>query len=379
MRFLHLADLHIGKRVNEFSMIEDQRYILIKILNIIDENKVDAVLIAGDVYDKQVPSAEAVMLLSEFLGKLAKRKLQVFVISGNHDSAERIGFGAELMSLSGVHMSKPFEGVPECICLQDEYGEIHVYMLPFIKPAYVRNCYPEVEIGSYDEAMRVVMEHTEIDINSRNILVAHQFVKGGVICDSEDISVGGLDEISADHFKRFDYTALGHLHGPQYVGNEYIRYSGTPLKYSFSEVSHKKAALIVDIKGKGEISFEQIPLEPRCDMREISGTYMEVTARDFYEKFPKDDYMHVTLKDEQDVPDAIGRLRTIYPNIMRLDYDNKRTQSTGKAVEAENVEQKTPFELFQEFYESQNNQEMSEEQKQFSISLMEKIWEVKSE
>lgn len=378
MRFLHLADLHIGKRVNEFSMIEDQRYILTRILNIIDENKVEAVLIAGDVYDKPVPSAEAVMLLSDFLGKLAKRKLQVFVISGNHDSAERIGFGAELMSLSGVHMSRPFEGVPECVRLKDKYGEIHIYMLPFIKPAYVRNCYPEEEIGNYDEAMRVVMEHTEIDKKYRNILVAHQFVSGGATCDSEDISVGGLDEISADYFKKFDYTALGHLHRPQHIGSEYIRYSGTPLKYSFSEVSHKKVALIIDMKDKGEISFEEIPLQPRYDLREISGTYMEVTAREFYEKFPKDDYMHVTLKDEEDIPDAIGKLRTIYPNIMRLDYDNKRTRSTVEVVGTGDVEQKTPFELFQKFYENQNNQEMSEEQKEFTLSLMESIWEVRN-
>lgn len=375
MKFLHLADLHLGKKVNEISMLEDQQYILTKVLNIIDENKVEAVIMAGDIYDKPVPSAEAVTLLSGFLGKLAKRNLQVFVISGNHDSAERIGFGADIMNLSGVHMSKPFNGQPERICLKDEYGKFYVYMLPFIKPAYVKPFYPDEEISSYDDAMKTVMNHTEIDSDARNILVAHQFVKGGKVCDSEEVVVGGIEDVSAAHFKKFDYTALGHLHGPQQVKNKNIRYAGTLLKYSFSEVSQKKNALIVDVREKGNILIEKIPLKPLHDMREISGTYSEVTAKKFYDKFPKDDYMHITLTDEEDVHNAMGMLRTIYPNIMRLDYDNARTRENREITGTEDIERKTPFELFEEFYEKQNNQKMKEEQKKFVESLMENIWE----
>ncbi len=375
MRFLHLADLHIGKRVNEFSMIAEQKYILTKILKLIAEQKVEAVIIAGDVYDKPVPSAEAVTVLSDFLGELAKKKLQVFVISGNHDSAERIGFGAELMNASGVHMAKPFSGTPERIRLQDAYGNINVYMLPFIKPAYVKGFYPEEEIDSYDSAVKVVMEHTDIDEGERNILIAHQFVKGGITCESEDISVGGVDEVSAENFKKFDYVALGHLHRPQYVQCENIRYAGTLLRYSFSEISHDKTALIVDILEKGKIEICRIPVEPLHDLREISGTYMEITAKDFYKDFPKDDYLHITLKDEEDVPNAIGKLRTIYPNIMCLDYDNSRTRTIREITGTDKVERKTPLELFEEFYQFQNNRKMSGEQKKFVTSLMENIWE----
>ena len=377
MKFLHLADLHIGKRVNEFSMIEDQRYILTELLGVIDEQNVEAVLIAGDVYDKVVPSAEAVTLLTEFLGKLAKRDLQVYVISGNHDSAERIAFGSELMSLSGVHMANPFSGVPECLKIKDSYGNINIYMLPFIKPAYVRNFYPDEEINSYEDAVKVVMEHTKVNENERNILIAHQFVKGAVTCESEEISVGGLDEVSASNFDKFDYVALGHLHGPQKVGNDYIRYAGTLLKYSFSEVSHKKAALIIDIKEKGEIEIMDVPIKPLHDMREITGRYDEIVEKDFYKDFSVDDYLHITLTDEEDVPNAMGRLRTVYPNIMKLDYDNARTRSVKEISSCTDVQRKTPFQLFEEFYEVQNNQKMSDEQKAFVTELMESIWEEK--
>lgn len=377
MRFLHLADLHIGKKVNEFSMIEDQRYILTELLRVIDEQKVEAVLMAGDIYDKVVPSAEAVTLLSEFLGKLAQRKLQVFVISGNHDSAERIAFGSELMSYSGVHMAKPFSGEPECLKISDNYGNINIYMLPFIKPAYVRNCYPDEEINNYEDAVKVVMKHIELNKNERNILVAHQFVKGATICESEEISVGGLDEVSLSNFEEFDYVALGHLHGPQKVRKDYIRYAGTLLKYSFSEVSHKKGALIVEIKGKGNVEITTIPINPLHDMREISGTYEQIVEKDFYEKFPQDDYIHITLTDENDVPNAMERLRIVYPNIMKLDYDNARTRTNREIAAVIDVEEKTPFQLFQEFYELQNNKKMSEEQKIFVTELMESVWEEK--
>ena len=376
MRFLHLADLHIGKRLNEFSLIEDQKFIFDKILNIIDEKKIEAVLIAGDVYDKPVPSAEAVTVLNSFLNSLAKRNLKVFVISGNHDSQERIGFGADLISQSGVYMSKPFSGNVETHKIKDEYGEINIYMLPFIKPAMVKHVYEEADIDSYDSAMAYVMEQTKVDESERNLLIAHQFVRGADRCDSEEVSVGGIDEVSVENFKRFDYVALGHLHSPQHIQSEFVRYSGTPLKYSFSEAKHQKTALIVDMKEKGNITLEKVPLIPKHDMIEIKGKYQEIMSKDFYKDIDRMDYAHVTLTDEQDVLHAMELLRTVYPNIMKLDYDNTRTRSNNEIKGGENVEKKQPLDLFKEFYELQNNQPMSREQVDFMDKLIKDVWEV---
>lgn len=375
MKLLHLADLHIGKTVNQFSMIDDQRYILAKILKIIEEHQVEAVLIAGDVYDKAVPSVEAVMLLNDFLSELAQRKRKVFVISGNHDSAQRIGFGSEIMKMSNVFLSKPFDGLPEKVVLKDDEGMINIYMLPFVKPAVVKPFYPEEEINSYEDAISVVMKHTGIKKQERNILMAHQFIRGGKRCDSEDLSIGGIDEVSVENFEGFDYVALGHLHGAQQIGNSYVRYAGSPLKYSFSEVKHKKAALIVDVKEKGNIIFEEIPLEPKRDMQKISGTYMEITEKSFYRSMNTEDYMYILLKDEEDIPEAMGKLRSIYPNIMKLEYDNQRTRNIAEIEAEDEVERKTPLQLFEEFYEFQNHQELNEEQKKLLISLIDKIWE----
>lgn len=376
MRFLHLADLHIGKRLNEFSLIEDQKFIFDKILNIIDEKKIEAVLIAGDVYDKPVPSAEAVTVLNSFLNSLAKRNLKVFVISGNHDSQERIGFGAELISQSGVYMSKPFSGNVETHKIKDEYGDINIYMLPFIKPAMVKHVYDEAGIDSYDSAMAYVMEQTKVDESERNLLIAHQFVRGADRCDSEEVSVGGIDEVSVENFKRFDYVALGHLHSPQHIKSEFVRYSGTPLKYSFSEAKHQKTALIVDMKEKGNITLEKVPLIPKHDMIEIKGKYQEIMSKDFYKDIDRMDYAHVTLTDEQDVLHAMELLRTVYPNIMKLDYDNTRTRSNNEIKGGENVEKKQPLDLFKEFYELQNNQPMSREQADFMEKLIKDVWKV---
>lgn len=375
MKFLHLSDLHLGKRVNEFSMLEDQAYILTKIINIIDEQKVEGVWIAGDIYDKVIPSTEAVRLMDDFLTRLADRNLPVFVISGNHDSAERIAFGARLMDSRRVYMSPVFDGAIEPTVLADEEGEIAVYMLPFLKPSYVKRVYPEAECETYTEAVETVISHMDIRPERRNILLAHQFVTGAARCDSEELSVGGMDNVDGEVFAPFDYVALGHLHGAQKVGRETVRYCGTPLKYSFSEVSHKKAAVIVDVKKKGEIEIEQILLVPKRDMRQIKGSYMEVTALDFYKDTNTEDYLHVILTDEEDVPDAIGKLRTIYPNIMRLEYDNTRTRRKAEIPGAAEVERKSPMELMREFYELQNNQPMREEQEAFAAEVMGQIWE----
>lgn len=375
MRFLHLSDLHLGKRVNEFSMLEDQAYILKEILNIIDEQKVEAVLIAGDIYDKVIPSAEAVRLLDDFLTRLAARELPVFLISGNHDSAERVAFGSRLMSSRQIYLSPVFESDVEPITISDRYGEINIYMLPFVKPTLVKRVYPEEEIITYQDAVNAAVQHMQIDTDKRNVLLAHQFVTGAARCDSEELSVGGLDDVDASIFDGFDYVALGHLHGPQKIGKETVRYSGTPLKYSFSEANQKKAAVIVDVEEKGKINIQQIPLVPKHDMWEIRGTYMEVTALDFYKDMKTDDYLHITLIDEEDIPDAIGKLRTIYPNIMKLSYDNLRTRAAVTVRGTAEVEEKSPMELLKEFYELQNNQPMTDDQEEIARGMMEEIWE----
>lgn len=375
MKFLHLSDLHIGKRVNEFSMLEDQEYILTKIINVIDDEKPDAVVIAGDVYDKSVPSAEAVQLFDDFLCRLAKRKLQVFVISGNHDSAERMAFGGRLMDISGVHMSPVYNGKVEAISLDDEFGRINFFMLPFVKPANVRRFFEDTEIESYTDAVRVAVENMNVNADERNVIVTHQFVTGAEKCESEEISVGGSDNVDVSAFDAFDYVALGHIHGPQNIGSERVRYCGTPLKYSFSEAKHKKSVTVVEMEEKGSLKIRTVALEPKRDMREIKGTYAEITLKDNYINTNTDDYMHITLTDEEDIPDAIGKLRVIYPNLMKLDYDNKRTRSSAKLDIIENIEQRSPLDLFAEFYEKQNNQPMTDGQSEFMKSLIESIWE----
>lgn len=381
MKLLHLSDLHLGKRVNEFSMLEDQQYILKQILNIIEEEQPDAVLMAGDIYDKSVPSAEAVQLFDEFLYRLSEGDRQVFVISGNHDSPERLAFGGRLMDRSGIHIAPVYHGHVEPFVLQDASGTVNLYLLPFVKPAQVRKYFPDQEIVSYTDAVRAALEEMGPDPDQRNVLVTHQFVTGASRSDSEEISVGGADNVDASVFDAFDYTALGHIHGPQNAGGERIRYCGTPLKYSFSEAGHQKSVTVAELgekeKGgeKAALSLRTIPLKPLRDLREIRGTYLELTAKSYYEGMNREDYLHVTLTDEEDVPDAVGKLRIIYPNLMKLDYDNRRTRAGAAPVEGTDLEQKSPAELFAEFYERQNNGPMSEEQLAFAEGLIEKIWE----
>lgn len=375
MKLIHLSDLHLGKRVNEYSMLEDQEYILKKILGVIDEEKPDAVIIAGDVYDKSVPSAEAVSLFDDFLVSLSGRKLKVFVISGNHDSAERIAFGSRIMDAGGIHLSPVYDGAVKPVTLRDGFGEVEFYMLPFIKPAHVRRFFPEREIASYTDALRCAVEAMQIDKVKRNVLITHQFVTGASRTESEEVSVGGTDNVDAEVFADFDYVALGHLHAPQNCDSERIRYCGTPLKYSFSEAKDSKSVTVAELGEKGSLSVRTVPLIPRRDMVELKGTYMDLTYRPFYENTTwQEDYTHITLTDEEDIPDAIGKLRTVYRNLMKLSYDNARTRGNAAVTGAEAVERKTPFELFSEFYELQNNRPMSGEQSAFMAELIEKTW-----
>ena len=375
MKFIHLSDLHLGKRINAFSMLEDQAYILEQILNIIDAELPGGVLIAGDVYDKSVPSAEAVQLFDDFLCALATRRLQGFVISGNHDSAERIAFGARLMDQSGIHMSPVYDGAVVPTMLRDAHGVVNVYMLPFIKPAHVRRFFPDEPIESYTDAMAVAIAHMDVDTAARNVLMTHQFVTGAVRSDSESVSVGGADNVDAAVFAPFDYVALGHIHGPQSIGRESIRYCGTPLKYSFSETGHQKSVTVVEMGEKGDTAIRTVPLKPKRDLRQLRGAYLDLTLKANYQDTATGDYLHITLTDEEDVPDAAAKLRLIYPNLMKLSYDNARTRATLEITGAEAVEQKSPLELFAELYEKQNNQPMSEVQRSFAAALIEKIWE----
>ncbi len=375
MRIVHLSDLHIGKRVNEFNLLEDQEYILFKILRIIDDYKPEVVIIAGDVYDKAIPNVEAVTMFDNFLAHLSKRHLKTFIISGNHDSPERLSFGSVLMKQSGVYIFGTYNGKIDPIILTDDYGDLNIYLLPFIKPVHVRQYFPDSQINNYTQALRVVIDSFSIDTTKRNILVTHQFIIGSEICDSEELSVGGTDGVDVSVFEGFDYVALGHLHGPQSIGKETIRYSGSPLKYSFSETNHNKSVVIIDFKNKGEISLQLEPLVAKRDMKQIKGTYEELTSKSFYSLLNTDDYYQITLTDEEDVFEAINKLRVIYPNIMRLDYDNTRTRENKEINKIAHFESKTPFDLVSEFYELQNNQKLSEEQENLCKDLIEKIWQ----
>ena len=375
MKLIHLSDLHIGKRVNEVSMIGEQTYILDQILEAIDAERPDAVLIAGDVYDKSIPSAEAVTLFDDFLCRLAEKQQQVLIISGNHDSAERLAFGGRLMEDKGIHLSPVYDGDIAPITLTDEYGPVRFWLLPFLKPAHMKRFYPDEGIDSYTDACRVAVEKMGIDASERNVILVHQFVTGSATCDSEEISVGGTDNVDPEVFADFDYVALGHIHGPQNIGSERVRYCGTPLKYSFSEAKHLKSITAVELGQKGSFKLRTIPLTPLHDMREIRGSYDEVTAKSFYENTAVEDYLHITLTDEEDVPEAMARLRVIYPNLMKLTYDNTRTRGNAVIDGAVDVQKKSPLQLFGELYEQQNNQPMSEIQNDFMRELIESIWE----
>lgn len=377
MKFLHLADLHLGKRVNGFSMLEDQAHILRQILAILDDEQPDGVLIAGDVYDKSVPSVEAVELLDGFLTELRARGIPVLLISGNHDSPERLAFGGRVMDSCGIHISPVYDGALAPVTLHDEFGPVHVWLLPFVKPVHVRRWFPDADIESYTDAVAEAVAHMDIDTAARNVLVTHQFVTGGTRSGSEELSVGGTDNVDSGVFAPFDYVALGHLHGAQHIGRETIRYAGSPLKYSFSEARQHKSVTVVTLGEKGDVQVRTVALTPLRELREIRGSYDELTARSFYEHTTyRSDYLHLILTDEQDVFDAMSRLRTIYPYLMTLDYDNARTRAAGGMSVPAETERRTPLELFEALYTRQNHRPMSEVQRAYIAQLMEQIMEV---
>lgn len=374
MKFLHISDLHLGKSIHEFSLLEDQEYILKTILNIADDHKVQLAFISGDVFDRSIAPTEALYILEEFLDGLIRRNIKCFIIAGNHDSSDRLSFGSKFMQDSGIYISKAYEGQMESYKVEDEFGKLNIYLLPFIRPIHIRRLFPEEEIKSYTDAIEVVIKNTDINKDERNILLAHQFVTSSK-ANQDEISLGGSDNVEAKVFGVFDYIALGHLHRPQHIDYRKLRYAGSPLKYSFAEVNHKKSVSIVEIKEKGDLKIKEVPLVPLRNMHEIKGKYMEITSKDFYKDLELEDFYHISLTDEEDQVDALSKLRVIYPNLLLLDYDNTRTRMSSSVEDLIKADDYSPMELFNMLYKEQNGQPLSEEQTEFLASMIEEIWE----
>ena len=350
LRFLHLADLHLGKQMNDLSLLPDQEAVLRQIVSIADDEKADAVLIAGDVYQRSSPQAEAMALFDAFVSRLVSGGRKVFVISGNHDSAPRISYFSSLIRASGVYVSEAFDGRMQSVTLRDRDGEIVVWMLPFLRPSQVKRRLPEEKIATYQDAVEAVLRRTVIDSSKRNILLCHQFITGSETSDSEERAVGGLDNIDASVFDAFDYVALGHIHKPQRILRDTLRYAGSPLKYSFSEADHKKSAAIVDMREKGDVSVRTVPLYPLHDVRLIEGKLDDLMRQPYSE-----DYLWVTIHDELPPPDARVTLSVNFPNMMKFSVVNSRTKYDVDVLATQSMENKTVPELFSDFYRLQNN------------------------
>lgn len=380
MKLMHIADLHVGKKVNEFSMIEDQKHIFKEILKIAKNQKIEGIIIAGDVYDKSIPTTEAVDLLDDFLTELAKSGVTIFMISGNHDSPERLEFGSRIMGKYHIHIAGDYNGTIPKITLEDEYGKVHFHLMPYLKPIMV-NRKLSVKTKSFDEAIRLALKDCVINKDERNILVTHQFVTASKCTpersDSEVKSLGGLDNVDVSAFDAFDYVALGHIHRPQAMGRSMVRYSGSPLKYSFSEVNHQKSVVILDLKQKGETDFKLLPLNPIHEMKKLSCSLAELRQGQTLKAVAADAYVHVTLTDEEEIIDAISKVRDVYPYVMLLDFDNKRSQENLNAhsLTGEDLKEKTKLELFQDFYKNQNNCAMTEQEETIFVKILEKLEE----
>lgn len=371
MRFLHISDLHLGKRVYEYSMLEEQKNALWQVLSIVDEKNIEGLFIAGDIYDKSIPTIEAIELFDSFLVELSNRNIDVYIISGNHDSPERVGFGADFFKSKRIYISKAYDGNIQYVDKEDLYGKIRIHLIPFLKPANVRRFHQEMEIADYNSAIRTVVEDIKLCEDGRNVVLVHQFITGAVRSQSEESFLGGMDNIEYDLFDEFDYVALGHIHKSQAMGRQQVRYSGALVKYALDEINQVKSMTLVEIKGKGEVEIETIPIKPIHDMRRIEGTYMELTDRNNYVNTKVDDYLHVVLKDEEDVPDALRKLRVIYPNILKLEYDNTRTRLKNSVIEGKGVRRKEPMEYIEELFRKQNNEDMTSEQATVLKNIME--------
>lgn len=383
MKVIHLSDLHLGKTILEQSMIEDQRYILKQIINIAKTKMVDIVLIAGDIYDKAVPSIEAVRLFSDFLVQLHNLNIKVLVISGNHDSKERLSFGNELFADNNIYIEGIFSGQLRKVSFSDFYGSFNIYMLPFVKPADVRNFYPDFQVDSYYDAVKSIIEHTDINKEERNIIMVHQFVTASGVdlirSDSETISLGGIDNIDVSLFDDFDYVAMGHIHGAQKLVKDTIRYAGSPLKYSFSEVHQRKSVPIIEFKEKGNISIELVDLVPLHDMRVIKGPMEKLLDKEIINQGNVDDYIQAIITDPDYVMDAIGKLRRVYKNLLRLEYQNVRTMmgECSKTKVSGDITKKSELDLFKEFYYYQNHVDLDGDRQTILMDIIRDVKENK--
>ena len=388
MKFLHISDLHIGK--NDFykiSLMEDQKFILQEIIRIIKNGNFDGVLIAGDVYHQAVPPIEAVKLFDEFLFQLFELNTEIFIIGGNHDSQERLSFGSRLIDKSGIHIATKYDGNTSCFTLCDKFGEVNVYLLPFVNPTIVRAKFPEKTIKTHNDAVKIAIQNMNIDTTKRNILIAHQFVTNSDVSESEDsFFVGGIDNVDVSVFDDFDYIALGHLHKPQNCPKNSsvsrIRYCGTPLKYSFSEADDEKSVTVVELNQKGNLEVSTVSLPCPHELHNLKGTFQEISSEIFYSRGNFDcrnDYFHITLTDECDIYEAMSLLRKIYPNLLKFDYDNTRTRKATEKIndikDDTKIRQNSIFELFSDFYYEQNKSVLDDCQKKLVLQIIERIKE----
>ncbi len=383
MKLFHLSDLHIGKIVNGYQMLDDQKYILKCILREVENEKPDGVIIAGDLYDVPTPSVAAVQVFDSFISKLSQNGIKVYIASGNHDSGERVSFGSDLMSFAGVYMAKPYSGSIYKVTDDTDSVPVNIFLLPYIKPRSVRSIDGFEDVDSYDSAVRAVFARESFNSEEMNILVAHQFVTGASTCESEERAIGGIENIDSDAFDMFDYVALGHIHGPQYVGKNrpgdggtVIRYCGTPLKYSFSEESHKKSITVIDIDGKS-LGISEIPLIPLYDMAELRGTFEEVMSDNFRPDVKSDAYVKIVLTDEQEIPDVRRQLSRKYTQIMNVSYDNTRTRTENIIDNTAGENKVNPMDYIKDLYELQNGMAMDEEQAEFCNAILMELTEDK--
>ena len=380
MKILHLADLHLGKILQEQSLIEDQEYMLKEIIKIIKNEDIGAVLISGDVYDRSVPHAEAVNLLDNFLKILIKElKIKVFIISGNHDSKDRLGFGSKIFEDEGLYIESKYNGNLRKIEIEDEYGKLNIYMLPFIKPVEVKQYFEDDLENNYNTAINKIIKKEKINKEERNIILVHQFVTAGTVeperSESEVLTLGGIENVDVSNFDDFDYVAIGHVHRPQKIGRDTARYAGTMLKYSFSEINHNKTVPIIDFKEKGNIEINLKELAPIRDMREIKGPIEELLKKENYEKGNINDYIKAIITNEETVYDAIGQIRRIYPNTLKLEIRNSKTINSVEEqnLNLEKVKKKSELELFSDFYKSQNNVDLDENQKEIIKNIISEV------
>lgn len=380
MKILHLADLHLGKILQEQSLIEDQEYMLKEIIKIIKNEDIGAVLISGDVYDRSVPPAEAVNLLDNFLKILIKElKIKVFIISGNHDSKDRLGFGSKIFEDEGLYIESKYNGNLRKIEIEDEYGKLNIYMLPFIKPVEVKQYFEDDLENNYNTAINKIIKKEKINKEERNIILVHQFVTAGTVeperSESEVLTLGGIENVDVSNFDDFDYVAIGHVHRPQKIGRDTARYAGTMLKYSFSEINHNKTVPIIDFKEKGNIEINLNELAPIRDMREIKGPIEELLKKENYEKGNINDYIKAIITNEETVYDAIGQIRRIYPNTLKLEIRNSKTINSVEEqnLNLEKVKKKSELELFSDFYKSQNNVDLDENQKEIIKDIISEV------